>query len=641
MLRALLRRRIHEQQDAGIALVIVISLTAVMLLAVGAALTTATSGLQQATAAQGSTRALDAAYAGVQDYIAKLNADATYPQYGNPAAPFSSVSTVSLPPSANAAFSLTTGAGSTWSAVPGSTSGASFRYEVDNSQYGSAGMLRLRSTGRSGVFTRTIVASIKQQGFINYLYFTDLETQDPAITGTSATCTDYLWSTASRSTSSCPTIQFGPSDVLGGPIRSNDTITVCGSTFKGSVTTSNPGTPVVRTPSGCAQGIYKVSSPAYAPVLAMPATNTAMKAQTYSDTASNPGCLYTGPTQITLNSDGTMTVVSPWTKATSITSSGAAAPTPAPAACGAPSALHSTAGARIAVPANNLIYVQGVPTNTSDPNFTATADTITCNSSGGSCTTTSYSGEPSSATMSGSWASGATYACLGPSATPISGSSGSAGWKFSDAGGTIQYPLAGESPATNWNNMSDPTQWDTTTPAYGCRNGDAYVKGTLSGKLTIATDDYVYATGNITYANSANDILGLVGNNGVLVWNPLQGISWSNGRPSGGTPLLNDTNREIDAAILSPAHTFQVQNYNAGPSRGTLTMLGSIAQRFRGPVAQTSGTSIVTGYAKNYLYDARFSTVTPPYYLKPTSASFKVSTYASSSSAFTATGVAS
>ena len=35
-------------------------------------------------------------------------------------------------------------------------------------------------------------------------------------------------------------------------------------------------------------------------------------------------------------------------------------------------------------------------------------------------------------------------------------------------------------------------------------------------------------------------------------------------------------------------------------------MLGSIAQRFRGPVATTSGTTVVTGYAKNYLYDARF-----------------------------------
>ncbi|MGT2425927.1 hypothetical protein [Amnibacterium kyonggiense] len=134
----------------------------------------------------------------------------------------------------------------------------------------------------------------------------------------------------------------------------------------------------------------------------------------------------------------------------------------------------------------------------------------------------------------------------------------------------------------------------------------------MSGKMTIASDNYIYATGNITYSHPGSDVLGLVGNNGVLVWNPLQGIQWYGSTPYSGSSLLGDTDREIDAAVLSPVHTFQVQNYNAGPPRGTLTMLGSIAQRFRGPVATTSGSSVASGYAKNYLYDARFTTVTPP-----------------------------
>lgn len=617
MLLRILQRRARNDREAGVALIVVVSLTAVMLIAIGAALTGATSGLQQAVAAQGSTRALDAAYAGVQDYIAKLNADSTYPQYGNPASSFSKTSTVSLPLTTNPAFSLDSGASSTWATVPipGGATVGSYRYEVDNSQYGATGLLRVRSTGRFGNFTRTIVANIQQQGFINYLYFTDFETQDPAVTGASG-CASYLWSTASRNTNNCPIIQFGPNDKLAGPIRSNDTITVCGSTFNGSVTSSNPGTPIIRTPSGCAAGTYNASQPGYAPVLAMPATNTAMKAQTYTDTASSPGCLYTGPTQITLNADGTMTVVSPWTRATAVTSTGAAAATPAPSRCGDITAMHSTKGATFTVPANNLVYVQSVPTNSSDPNYTAT------------------SAVPS-------LGSGTTYTCLGSSASPISGSAGSAGWSLTDSNGTVRYPLSGESPATNWSNTSNRSLWDTTTPAYGCRDGDVFVKGTMNGKLTIASDNYIYATGDITYNNATSDVLGLVGNNGVLVWNPLQYIQWYYSTPYNGVSMLGDTDREIDAAVLSPVHTFQVQNYNAGPPRGTLTMRGSVAQRFRGPVATTSGSSVATGYAKNYLYDARFSTVTPPYYLKPTSAAFKVGSYAAVAPAFTPTGVAS
>jgi hypothetical protein len=658
MLRRMLRRRMTGR-DSGVALVAVIGLSAVMLLVIGTALTGASSGLRLANASQSSARALDAAYAGVQDYIAKLNADSTYTQYGNPGAAFSSAGSVTLPATTNAAFGL--GTGGTWAAVPGSSSAATFRYEVDNSLYGSGGLLRLRSTGSYGGATKTIVASIQQQGFINYLYFTNYETQDPQITGTSADCALYLWANTTRSSSSCPTIQFGPNDVLGGPVRSNDTMTVCGARFNGPVTSSNPRSPIVATPSGCAAAATYASAPTYAPVLSMPATNTSMKAQTYTDTAKTPGCLYTGPTQITLKTDGTMTVVSPWTKFTQVTSDGTSGTDPD--VCGTLSALHSTTGATVAVPANNLVYVQSVPTSMTDVNSTPTSATTTstssvnCNpgySSGQctladgttSCSSTDYSANmcifttttttgitkgavPSSVTQS-AWNSGTSYTCTGSdgSALATSTSSGSAGWIFTDPSGTLRFPLASESPASNWKNGS---AWDTTTSAYGCRNGDAFVSGTLSGQLTIASDNYVYATGDVLYKDPRSDVLGLVGNNGVLVWNPM---SW-------GTPMIAAQNREIDAAILSPAHTFQVQNYNVGSYRGVLTVDGSIAQNYRGPVATTSGGSTVTGYSKNYTYDARFVTVTPPYYLKPTSASFRVSSYASTPSpAFLSTGAA-
>ncbi len=666
MLRRMLRRRMTGR-DSGVALVAVIGLSAIMLLVIGTALTGASSGLRLANSSQSSARALDAAYAGVQDYIAKLNADSTYPQYGNPDAAFSSASSVALPTTTNLAFGL--GTSGTWAPVPGSGSAAVFRYEVDNSLYGSGGLLRLRATGKYGASTKSIVASIQQQGFINYLYFTNFEAQDPQITGTSAHCDLYLYATPSRSTTSCPIIQFGPNDVLGGPVRSNDTITVCGAEFDGPVTSSNRGSPIISTPAGCTSTASYASTPTYLPVLPMPATNTSMKAQTYSDTATNPGCLYTGPTKITLNAGGTMTVVSPWTKYTRVTSDGTSGTSPA--ACGTLSSLHSTTGATVTVPSNNLVYVQGVPTSTTDKNYTPASasgpvnckPTYTrsqCTLADGTtaCGSTNYNNSncyitvpttngavPSSVTQT-TWNSGTTYTCTGSDASLLdtSTSSGSAGWILRDSSGTLRFPIAYESPATNWAN-TDGSAWDTTTPAYGCRDGDAFVSGTLSGKLSIASDNYIYATGDVLYKTPTSDVLGLVGNNGVLVWNPLRNISWNYSSsagayiPSGGTALVNGTDREVDAAILSPAHTFQVQNSNAGPYRGVLTIDGSIAQNYRGPVALTSGVSTVTGYSKNYTYDGRFVTVTPPYYLKPTSASFKVSSYASTPSpAFTSTG---
>jgi hypothetical protein len=79
-------------------------------------------------------------------------------------------------------------------------------------------------------------------------------------------------------------------------------------------------------------------------------------------------------------------------------------------------------------------------------------------------------------------------------------------------------------------------------------------------------------------------------------------------------------NVRIEAAILSLAHSFIVDNYACGNKLGTLTVKGAIAQRFRGPV----GTTRPTGYTKNYMYDDRLKYRSPPFFLDPVSAAWKV-----------------
>jgi hypothetical protein len=453
---------------------------------------------------------------------------------------------------------------------------------VDNSKYASTGIIRLRSTGRVGSSLRTIIANVKQHGFVDFMYYTQYELADPQQTNTSCVPT-YDWQT--NHSGQCTEIQFAPSDVINGPVHSNDTIKVCGSTFKGTFSTSDPVSPYYNAVGGCSAATFSGGAPTSSATIDMPPTNAQMKQETRSDlsTVPNPGCLFTGPTSVVFNSDGTMTVKSPFTKATNValnTSTGLLTVGSTPSQCGlvgnVTGGLGSSTGATISVLNSNLMFVQDVPSTAGDPNAWGT---------------TAYP---------------ANFSCN--NTTTLSG------WTFAG----LAYPMAGES-----------------TPAaspvhYGCRKGDIYVNGSMHGTMTMAADNYIYVTGDITYANPLTDMLGLVGNNAVWVWNPVN---------STGTPLLAN-NREIDAAILSLNHTFQVQNYSSGSSpRGTLTVFGAIAQKFRGTVGQsTNGTSITQGYSKAYNYDKRLQYQAPPKFLSPVAATYGVSQLVEVETPFTASG---
>jgi hypothetical protein len=484
-------------------------------------------------------------------------------------------------------------AGRAWASVPGSGGRASFRYEVDTSLYKTTGVVRLRSTGLVGSTTRTVLSTIRVRGFVDYIYFTDYEIQDPKLTGKPATCELHAWEGRNPT---CGTIQFARTDHLNGPVHSNDTLVICGTTFDGAVTTANPKQPLyVKADPSCPAPKFGPGNITHASTLPMPQTNSQMKAETRSDVSTSPGCLYTGPTTITYNADGTMTVVSPWTKYTNITATSGSDP----GECGSVAALHSAAGATVGQLDANLLYVQNVPTDSSDPNYSSTS---------------------ASAVPAG-------FECLGTDgSTAIDGSNASAGWRF----GGDQYPAAGEAPASGWYlNGTDSSHWDTTTPAYGCRSGDLFVKGKVATQTTAGSENYIYVTGDIAYGDKNSDVLGLVGQNGVLVWNPMSALN---------LPLLPGLDREIDAAVVSVAHTFQVQNFDQGPVRGTLTLFGSLAQKFRGPVGTGTTTTQITGYAKNYAYDPLLVSVTPPKFLAPSATSFVLVRYASVETAFTAAG---
>ena len=298
----------------------------------------------------------------------------------------------------------------------------------------------------------------------------------------------------------------------------------------------------------------------------MPPNNVAIRSEADA-TQAGDGCLFTGPTSITLNADGTMTVVSPYTKVGATPNNCAGGTLASPATQ--------------ALPSNGVIYVQNVPSASSDPNYDATCKTSTELSSGSSAGTA-----------------------------------------------TVQHPLG------------YPQKADITT--YACKAGDVFVKGTLKGRLTIAADNNIELIGSIAHqgGSGGSDLLGLVANNYVEIYHPVDKVTtgtptWCYGAilnrggddycniklPGSATGLVNPS---IQAAILSVAHSFRVQNYAYGEDNlGSITINGAIAQKYRGLV----GVINTAGYGKNYNYDQRLKYQSPPKFLNPVAAAWQIVTW--------------
>ncbi len=434
--------------------------------------------------------------------------------------------------------------------VPGGATDAEYRYTIDASALTTEGTVTVTSTGRVRDATRTIQSVLRRRNFLDYLYFTDYETKDPAAyTGTPFTPTEAQTRCAKHydegRDSRCTTIVFVSQDTIAGPLHTNDTLRMCGNpTFNGKTSTSWKPASGRRWLDECPTSrptFANAGDPAYLPPLALPPSNSSIKAQT---SASAGGCLYTGPTRIKLLASGQMNVRSPFSKDTRN---------------GCPTNGNGS------FPRNGVIYVQAVPSSAADPNSTT----------------------------------GCPYRVNGRT-----------------------HPLG--LPIAN----------DITT--YGCRNGDAFVDGTLSGRLTIASENTIVVVGDTTYKDGTGgrDLLGLVANNFVETWHPVSCTSGTSsscnldanfpGEANWGTPL---DNLEIQAAILSVNHSFRVQNYNIGAGLGTLKVEGAIAQRYRGLVGTSSGGRVVSGYAKDYRYDRRLKYLTPPKFLDPVASAWGIAVW--------------
>jgi hypothetical protein len=304
------RARRRHRDERGLAMITVMSLVLVLTLLLVAAVSYAVATQPLSRRDQDWNAALAAAQAGVDDYAYRLQQDDSYYSY----------SSTSPPPVANAAFTA-------WQTIPGPANEGQFHYTPSLAQFASQGTVQLTSTGRVRGVMRSIRVNLRRN-FLDYLYFTNFETLDPqsgyyADPATAAAKCAVYWY-AGRPSSPCVRISFASGDVLDGPLHSNDQITVNGSpTFSAAVTTGWTGT--ISCPpkanryyglNGCSDSpSFQPGDPKVASILTLPPSNTNLKNET-NKSLGKTGCLFDGPTRITLNAAGTMTVNSPFTPTT-------------------------------------------------------------------------------------------------------------------------------------------------------------------------------------------------------------------------------------------------------------------------------------------------------------------------------------
>jgi hypothetical protein len=177
------------------------------------------------------------------------------------------------------------------------------------------------------------------------------------------------------------------------------------------------------------------------------------------------------------------------------------------------------------------------------------------------------------------------------------------------------------------------------TPAMAGGCGDVSVSGTYTQNVTIGADDDVVVTDDLVHPSTVDAMMGLIGDNNVRVAHL---ASWSSsgtgqctsalctsGSQGGlqvGTPKCTNSGSAtsgliLQAAILALNGSFTVDRYYCGAGLGKLNVTGAIAQGHRGVVGVGNGT---TGFTKNYVYDDRLKYRSPPKFLDPVNSGWRV-----------------
>jgi len=495
--------------------------------------------------------------AGVDEYLYKINAN---PNYAACTTNFYNGSGTFLGSGLSGSASICSGlAFGSWIQVPGSGSsnGPPAWFLLSNPSINtSTGNLSINVVGFAGYpntfnyQTAVITLQPLNSFLLNVLWINYNQIDPPVVSqyfGVPTPTCPYYWQNGDNLGNNCRNVDFISADSLTGNLYVNDTIWVCGSpTFK-TVQTADTQQAYVQDCSGHPSSTSWTNP---VPIEPIPTDNSGLATQ-----AAANGCLYEGPTTITLTGT-TMKVTSPDTP----TGKPAGAPGGSlsndalnNAANTANVCMPSSSGGSVTLPADGVVYVENCPNSAQ-------------------CNSTNYN------PMAGE------------------GETGVGGPTVGDAivQGSYSSPLT----IGAANNIIIDGNLCTTDTVSGspssCPTGPAAPSTDVLGLVAL---NYI----EINHPVDGN------GNN----------VSTCPAGLGNGSPSCDLQNPIVDAVSLTLNHSFIVNNYNTGNPLGTLTMNGTIDEDWRGPVGTSSGGSIQTGYAKNYQYDARLKYLSPPYYLNP------------------------
>jgi hypothetical protein len=334
------RAALLAREEGGFTMIAVVTSVALVSILVGVsvAATNSDQGLIQRDISQ--KRAYAAAQAGIADYTYHLNNDSGYwtrctgvptPNAVNQQGAISRYRPVdpNVPAGPQYALELIPATGQ--SACDSNNPTVSMLESTGP----NIGTFRIRSTGYSGPATapgtekQSIVATYKQATFLDYVYFTQLETSDPvtygyanpssALTGAYSQCTKFRRDGRESSPipgtngrDFCDQIVFVDGDHIDGPLHTNDDLCIdngdhpiFGRSAADLIEVSSPprgyGSP---SSGGCSASASTPAPGAFttnAPVLTPPTTNGSLR------TIAGPSYTYTGQTKIVL-SGNTMSI---------------------------------------------------------------------------------------------------------------------------------------------------------------------------------------------------------------------------------------------------------------------------------------------------------------------------------------------
>ena len=571
---------------------------------------------------QDAKAALAAAQAGIEEYISRLNANDTYFD-NNGVDP------------ANPAFD---GDGDGFGvAVPG-TGGlaASFRYKQLNSaaDIGTSGIIRLRVIGTSRTKSQDLTAELSADGFLKYIYFTDLESADPrmwrnnvhAKRGTTTLQDDAAGSVTGTA------YRFYAKIATSGSSGSYDILTWTASPLKYDEICSRywhagRNSPVYtagkyyeHTRSYDKNGNLKGSS---GPV-ELDASTTVPVSFRCREVQFTNGDEINGPlhSNDSLQIAGSVLFKDPKTESSWDVNSPTNTATPNPGGLWWGSSSPSSSG-------HKPVFAPAIPLPTSNTTLVSRAQPMIPDSPERGCL---YTGDTRITFV------GNQMKVLSPMTTT------SVPRCYNTATPTTEQTLAippviyvqdatsgtCSTGAVGYPKTLEGEVWGSDfTTQYNCMKGNAFVSGSLSGRVTVATSNDIVIVGDTTYAGgmTGTDALGLIPTEYAWVYHPVK---------SDGSNLLaySAAVRNIDAAILSVKRSFLAQNFYQGAMLSTdnnvddgtkLKVRGAIAQKHRGPVGTPGGGSFAAaGYIKLYQYDQRLRYSPPPFFLKPDFAPWRV-----------------